>query len=172
MKISIIVAVADNGVIGRDNDLPWRLSADLRRFKTLTMGHHLLLGRKTFASIGRPLPGREMIVVSRSQPELPEGVHLAESIEAAIERARAYDEDELFVAGGASVYAALLGRCDRIYLTRVHAEVDGDVRFPDFDAKQWDEVRREEIPADEDNEHATTFSVLERASSAAGSPPE
>ncbi|MGD8328030.1 MAG: dihydrofolate reductase [Acidobacteriota bacterium] len=171
MEISIIVAVADNGVIGRDNDLPWRLSADLRRFKALTMGHHLLLGRKTFDSIGRPLPGREMIVVSRSHPELPEGVHLSASIEAAIERARAYDEDELFVAGGASIYAAVLPRCDRIYLTRVHAEVDGDVRLPDLDLSQWDEVRREELPADEDNEHATTFSVLERASSGIGSSP-
>jgi len=169
VKISIIVAVADNGVIGRDNDLPWRLSADLRRFKALTMGHHLLLGRKTFDSIGRPLPGREMIVVSRSHPELPDGVHLSDSIEAAIERARAYGDDELFVAGGASIYAAVLPLCDRIYLTRVHAEVDGDVRLPDLDLAAWDEVRREQVPADENNEHATTFSVLERASSAAGS---
>ena len=80
MRVSIIVAVADNGVIGRDNDLPWRLSADLQRFKALTMGHHLLLGRKTFESIGRALPGREMIVVSRGTPKLPDGVHLATGI--------------------------------------------------------------------------------------------
>jgi len=166
MKISIIVAVADNGVIGRDNDLPWRLSADLRRFKSLTMGHHLLLGRKTFASIGKPLPGREMIVVSRGAPDLPDGVHLSDSVEAGIERARAYGEDELFVAGGASIYAAVLPLCDRIYLTEVHAEPEGDVRWPDVALSGWHEARREEIDVDDKNEYRTTFRVLERTAGA------
>lgn len=162
MRISIIVAVADNDVIGRDNDLPWRLSADLKRFKTLTMGHHLLLGRKTWESIGRPLPGREMIVVSRSQLDLPEGVHLSPSVEAGIERARSWGEDELFVAGGASIYAAVLPQCDRIYMTRVGAAVDGDVTFPDIDLDEWLEVGREELPRDDRNEYPTTFVVLDR----------
>ena len=162
MKISIIVAIADNGVIGRDNELPWRLSADLQRFKALTMGHHLLLGRKTFEAIGRPLPGREMIVVSRGTPELPDGVHLASSILDGIERARSHGEEELFVAGGASIYAVTLTDCDRVYLTRVHDDVDGDILFPAVDWSLWDEVSRQEIPADERNEYATTFTVYDR----------
>lgn len=162
MKISIIVAIADNGVIGRDNELPWRLSADLQRFKALTMGHHLLLGRKTFEAIGRPLPGREMIVVSRGTPDLPDGVHLASSILDGIERARSYGEEELFVAGGASIYAVTLTDCDRVYLTRVHDDIDGDVLFPAVDWSLWDEVSRQEIPADERNEYATTFTVYDR----------
>jgi dihydrofolate reductase len=165
VKVSIIVAVAENGVIGRDNQLPWRLSADLRRFKALTMGHHLLLGRNTFESIGRPLPGREMIVVSRGNPALPSGVHLSASIGEAVERARSYGEEELFVAGGASIYAALLPTCDRIYMTHVHADIEGDVLFPEVDFGTWTEVSREQIPADADNEHPTSFVVYERAPS-------
>lgn len=163
MKLSIIVAVARNGVIGRDNDLPWRLSADLKRFKALTMGHHVLMGRKTFESIGRALPGREIIVASSRELELPEHVHRASSVPAAIERARSYDEDELFVAGGASIYEATLPLCDRIYLTRVEAEVEGDVRFPDVDWSSWSEVESEELPADDHNEYPTTFVIYERA---------
>lgn len=162
MKLSIIVAVARNGVIGRDNDLPWRLSADLKRFKALTMGHHVLMGRKTFESIGRALPGREIIVASRRELELPEHVHRAASVPAGIERARSYDEDELFVAGGASIYEATLPLCDRIYLTRVRAEIEGDVRFPNVDLSSWNEVEREELAADDKNEYPTTFLIYER----------
>lgn len=162
MRVSIIVAIARNGVIGRDNDLPWRLSADLRRFKALTMGHHLLLGRKTFESIGRPLPGREMIVVSHGKPELPDGVHLSCSVQDGIERARSFGEDELFVAGGASIYATVLPTCDRVYLTRVEATVEGDVWFPDVDFGAWTEVSRQEVGADADNEYPTTFIVYDR----------
>lgn len=162
MRVSIIVAVADNGVIGRDNELPWRLSADLQRFKTLTMGHHLLLGRKTFESIGRALPGREMIVVSRGTPKLPAGVHLATSVEEGIERASGYGEDELFVAGGASIYAATLPLCDRVYLTRVAAEIEGDVRFPETDFSAWHELQREELGTDEKNQYPTTYVVYAR----------
>lgn len=162
MKVSIIVAVAQNGVIGRDNGLPWRLSADLRRFKALTMGHHLLLGRKTFESIGRALPGREMIVVSRGRPELPAGVHLSSSLQDGIERARSFGEDELFVAGGASIYAAVLPTCDRVYLTRVEAIVEGDVLFPDVDFAAWTEVSRENVADEGDNEYPTTFVIYDR----------
>ncbi len=162
MKISIIVAIADNGVIGSDNELPWRLSADLQRFKALTMGHHLLLGRKTFDSIDRWLPGREMIVISRGAPTLPDGVHLAASVIDGIERARSHGEEELFVAGGASIYAVTLTECDRIYLTRVHGDVPGDVLFPKVNWSRWNEASRQEIPADESNEYPTTFSVYDR----------
>ncbi len=162
MRVSIIVAIADNGVIGRDNDLPWRLSADLRRFKALTMGHHLLLGRKTFESIGRALPGRQMIVVSRGTPKLPDDVHLAASVEEGIERANSYGEDELFVAGGASIYATTLPLCDRVYLTRLAAEIEGDVRFPETDFSTWQELHREEVGADEKNQYPTTYVVYAR----------
>jgi len=162
MKISIIVAIADNGVIGSDNELPWRLSADLQRFKALTMGHHLLLGRKTFDSIDRWLPGREMIVISRGAPTLPDGVHLAASVIDGIERARSHGEEELFVAGGASIYAVTLTECDRIYLTRVHGDVPGDVLFPKVNWSRWNEASRQEIPADDRNEYPTTFSVYDR----------
>jgi len=165
MRLSIIVAVADNGVIGRDDELPWRLSADLRRFRELTTGHHLVVGRRTWESIGRPLPGRRMLVLTRGEPELPDGVEAVGSFEAAVDRARRRGEEELFVGGGAAGYAAALERADRLYLTRVHATVEGDVRFPDADltgAGDWEVVRREEIPADEDNDHPTTFLVYDR----------
>ena len=162
MKISIIVAIADNGVIGSDNELPWRLSADLKRFKALTMGHHLLVGRKTFDSIGRRLPGREIIVISRGAPALPDGVELAASVNGGIERARSCGEEELFIAGGASIYAVTLTECDRVYLTRVHGDVPGDVLFPKVDWSRWNEASRQEIPADERNEYPTTFSVYDR----------
>ena len=162
MKVSIIVAVAENGVIGRDDDLPWRLSDDLKRFKALTMGHHLLVGRKTFESIGRPLPGRETIVVSRGTPDLPEGVHLADSVEAGIERASSYGENELFVAGGAAIYEAALPLADRLYFTKVHAEVDGDVRFPELDMTEWTRISKEHRNADDDNDYGTCYFVYER----------
>lgn len=163
MRISIIVAVADNGVIGRDDELPWRLSADLKRFKQLTMGHHLLVGRRTWESIGRPLPGRRMLVLTRGEPRLPAAATSVGSLDEAIERAREAGDDELFVGGGAAVYAAALDRAERLYLTRVHADVEGDVRFPPVDLGEWREVRREERAADSDNDHPTTFLVYERS---------
>lgn len=162
MRVSLIVALAENGTIGRDGDLPWRLSADLKRFKRLTMGHHLLMGRKTFESIGRALPGRTTIVVSRGRPELPDGVHLAQSVEAGLELARAAGEEELFVAGGAEIFAATLGLADRLYLTRVEAEIDGDTFFPVYEASEWREISSETRGADERNQYPTTFMVLDR----------
>jgi len=162
MRISIIVAVAENGVIGRDNELPWRLSADMGRFKALTTGHHLLVGRKTWESIGRPLPGREMIVVSRGEPELPDGVHLSHTVEEGIERAETWGESELFIGGGCSIYGAALPLVDRIYMTWVNARVEGDVYFPEIDLTGWNEVSSEDLPADADNAYPTTFTVYER----------
>jgi dihydrofolate reductase len=163
MDLSIIVAVADNDVIGRDNRLPWRLSADLKRFKALTMDHHLLLGRKTWESIGRPLPGRRMIVVTGSDLDCPETVYSAASVGEGIERARSYGETELFVAGGASIYAATLPLCDRLYLTRVHAQIEGNVSLPAIDFSEWNERSREDLPADDDNDHPTSYFVYERS---------
>ena len=162
MRVSIIVALARNGTIGKEGDLPWRLSADLKRFKRLTMGHHLLMGRKTFESIGRALAGRTTIVVSRGRPELPEGVRLVPSIDAGLELARSSGEDELFVAGGAEVFAATLDLADRIYLTRVEAEIDGDTFFPDFDESEWRRLSHESLGADDRNQFPTSYQILDR----------
>jgi len=162
MRLSIIVAVADNGVIGRDGDLPWRLSADLKRFKALTMGHHLLLGRKTFDSIGAVLPGRTMVVISRGRPSLPTGVLLASSLGEAVELARAHGDDEVFIAGGAEIYAQALAVADRLYLTRVHARIEGDTYFPVWQEGHWKEISREDHSADDRNAHPYSFLVYER----------
>ncbi len=162
MRVSLIVAVADNGVIGDRGRLPWHLSADLKRFKALTMGHHLIVGRKTFAAIGRALPGRRTIVVSRGRPELPDGVALAPSLEAALEAARAAGESEAFVAGGAQIYRQALPLGDRLYLTRVHATPEGDAFFPAWDESAWRLVERQEGMADERSPLPHTFLVYDR----------
>lgn len=148
MKLSIIVAAADNRVIGRDNDLPWHLAADLKRFKHLTMGHHLIMGRKTFEAIGRPLPGRTMVVISRGSPRLPDGVAMASSLKQAIELARSAGESEAFVAGGAQIYELALPIADRLYLTRIHQSFSGDAFFPAMNENQWELVEREDHAAD------------------------
>jgi dihydrofolate reductase len=166
MRVSVIVALAENRTIGRDGDLPWRLSADLKRFKRLTMGHHLLMGRRTFESIGRPLPGRTTIVVSRTNPAVPEGVHVVDSIEAGLDLARAAGEDELFVAGGAEVFGATLPLAHRLYLTRVEAVVDGDTFFPELEPSEWRTLSSEQREADARNDHPTTFEIRERSTSA------
>ncbi len=163
MRLSVIAAVAENGVIGRDNDLPWRLPADLKRFKRTTVGHHLLMGRRTFESIGRPLPGRTTVVISRGRPELPDGVRLAASLEEAIEIAAAADDDEAFVAGGAEIFREALGRADRLYLTRVEAEVEGDRFFPELDEGAWRLISSDRRDADERNAYPLDFRILERA---------
>lgn len=162
MKLSIIVAVAENGVIGRDTALPWHLSADLKRFKRLTMGHHLLLGRKTFESIGRLLPGRTMVVISRGRPDLPAGIIRAGSLAHAVEIATARGETEAFVAGGAEIYQLALPKADRLYMTRVHGSFEGDVTFPEFQETDWILVSREDHQADAVNPTAYSFLVFDR----------
>lgn len=162
MKLSIIVAVAENGVIGRDNRLPWRISADLKRFKSLTLGHHLLMGRKTFQSIGRPLPGRTIIVLSRGTPELPAGVEIAGSLVEATALARAAGETETFVAGGAAIYAEALPRTDTLYLTSVAATIEGDTHFPDWNRGEWQLFSVESCPH-KDGEPAAVFETWKRA---------
>jgi dihydrofolate reductase len=141
MRISLIAALAANRVIGRDNRLPWHLPEDLRRFKRLTMGHALVMGRKTFESIGRPLPGRETIVITRQEGYAPPGVTVAHSVDEALAQARG---DEVFVAGGEEIFRQTLGRAGRLYLTRIHAEIPGNTWFPDFDEREWRLVERED----------------------------
>ena len=163
MRISIIVAVAENGVIGRGNELPWRLPADLRRFKSLTMGHHLVIGRRTWDSIGRPLPGRKMVVISRSAPNLPAEIQAAGSLDSALELARTAGEDEVFVAGGAAIYALALPLADRLYLTRVHSAVEGDVLLPPIDFERWRLLETEEGLVDDRNPLPHTFEIYDRS---------
>jgi dihydrofolate reductase len=160
MQISLIVAAAENDVIGRAGRLPWRLPADLRHFKQLTMGHHLIMGRKTFESIGRPLPGRTSIVLSRRQDFPAPEVLLAGSLDEALRRAGG--DGEVFIVGGADVYRQALPLADRIYLTRVHADIAGDTYFPALPPGQWvlRESRRQ--AADAKNEYDYSFLLYER----------
>lgn len=144
MRISAIVAMATNRCIGRNNTLPWRLPADLKRFKQLTMGHTLIMGRKTYESIGRPLPGRTMIVVTRQRDYAPEGVQVAHSLEQALELARG---DEVFIAGGADLYRQAMERVRRLYLTRIDRDYEGDTFFPELDLSGWRLVAEEHHPA-------------------------
>jgi dihydrofolate reductase len=160
--ISLVVAMAENGTIGRDNALPWRLPDDLKRFKALTMGKHLLMGRKTYESIGRPLPGRTNLVLTRDRDWRAEGVVVVRSLGQALGCAR--DAEELVAIGGAQIYRLLMPFARRIYLTLVHAEFQGDTFFPDFDPTQWADVECHSHPADERNPYALTFVTLERKS--------
>ncbi len=160
MTLSIVVAMARNRVIGRDNDLPWRLPEDLKRFKTLTMGKPMVMGRKTFESIGRPLPGRTTIVVSRQAGLQIPGCLVVDSIDAAI---RAADgAREIMLVGGAQLYSEALPRVNCIYLTRIHADVEGDTRFPLLDPAEWRETLVGTHAADERHAYAFTYVNLER----------
>ena len=162
MITALVVAVAGNGVIGRDGALPWSLPADLKHFRTLTTGHHVVMGRKTHASIGRALPGRTNLVLTRHPELVAPGCRAVATLDEALAIARAAGETECFVIGGAGVYARALPRARRIHLTEVHAALDGDVRFPPFDRACWAEVSRETRPADERNPYPLAFTVLER----------
>lgn len=161
MKVSIIVAKASNGVIGRDGDLPWRISADLKHFKTVTMGKPILMGRKTFESIGKPLPGRLNVVITRDRTYVPPGVAVAFSLEHALATAQRAGAEEAMVVGGAEIYRLALPLAGHLYLTEVHAEVEGDTLFPDFDRAEWTETAHEDHPADGETP-AFSFLTLER----------
>jgi dihydrofolate reductase len=160
MKISIIVAMAANGVIGNDNELPWHLPADLKHFKQTTMGKPILMGRKTWESIGRPLPGRTNIVITRDSAYSAAGCIVVNSIEAAI--AAAGEQEEVMVIGGAELYRQVLPRADTIYLTRIHASFDGDTRFPEISDTEWQQLERVDHEADEKNLQDYSFIRLER----------
>lgn len=160
MLVSLIVAMDEDGVIGRDNALPWHLPDDLKRFKALTMGKPLLMGRKTFESIGKPLPGRLNLVLTRSAGWHHEGVVTVRSMEEALQRAG--EASELVVIGGEEVFRLALPLARRIYMTDVHARVGGDARFAAFDRTAWQVTGHGTRPADERHAHAMTFSTLER----------
>ena len=173
MQISLLVAQAANRVIGREGELPWRLSNDLRNFKRLTMGHPIVMGRKTMDSIGRLLPGRQTIILTRDPVYAFDGAAIAHSWDEALVVASQHEmvrlkndangkPAEVFVVGGAEIYALALPHTHRIYLTEVHASVEGDTRFPELDRKRWKVIEETPFPADEKNDHAHTFLVLER----------
>ena len=162
MTLSIIAAMSTNRVIGLNNCLPWDLPADLRRFKALTMGHHLIVGRKTFESIGRPLPGRKIMVITGSTHYTPPGVQVAHSLGEALSRATG--DEEIFIGGGGEIYRQTLDLADRIYLTLVHGEFEGDTHFPRFDQSDWRVVSGETRCSDHENKYLHSFHVYERQS--------
>lgn len=160
MRLSLIVAASRNGIIGRQNRLPWRLPADLKRFKSLTLGHPVLMGRKTFESIGKSLPGRTNIVITRRKDYQACGAIVAHSLEDALSSVR--DADEAFVIGGAKIYKQALPSADRIYLTRIHQDFEGDTRLFELDPEDWKETARQDIPADAENRYPYSFITYER----------
>lgn len=162
MTVSLVVARAENGVIGKDNQLPWRLPADLRFFRQLTTGHTIIMGRKTFESIGKPLPNRRSIVITRRQDFHAHGVDVAQSVDEAVTLARG--EDEIFIVGGAEIYRAALPVTDRMYVTIVHASPEGDVWFPTYDESEWTTIKKERHEPDERNAMGYSFVVMERVS--------
>jgi len=178
MSIALVVAMTPDRVIGKDGRLPWRLPADLRRFRELTLGHAVIMGRKTHESIGAPLAGRTHIVVTRRRDYAASGCLVAHSPAEALELARGAaaaaaragaatgagdaSADEILVIGGAEIYAAFLPRAQRLYVTFVHAQIAGDTWFPRIDPAEWIEVRREDHAADARNPYACSFAVFER----------
>ena len=158
--ISLIVAASTNNVIGAAGDLPWRLSADLRRFKAITMGKPIVMGRKTYESIGRPLPGRQNIVITRQPAYSAEGCTVVASPNEAIEAAG--DAAEIMIIGGGHIYSAFLPMADRIYLTRVHAEIKGDTFLPRIRESDWRVESDESYAADENNDYDVDFVILDR----------
>lgn len=162
MRRSIIVAMGRNGVIGKDNRLPWHLPADLRFFKRTTMGHPMIMGRRTYDSVGMPLPGRTNIVVTRSAEFAPAGVVVARTPDEALQLAEARDAEEIFIAGGSEIFRLMLPMADRMYVTRIEADFDGDTFFPDVDWRQWELVSSEEHQPDEKNRWAYSFLVYDR----------
>jgi dihydrofolate reductase len=166
MKLAFVVAVAKNGVIGRNGGLPWRLPTDLKHFKALTMGKPIVMGRRTWDSIGRPLPGRETIVVTRDQKFSAEGVHVAHSIEAGLqlahEQAARLQADTIMIGGGFDIFAALLGRADAIHLTEVDLAPEGDVKFPPLEPARWVEIACEAPPRAANDEANVRFVTYAR----------
>jgi dihydrofolate reductase len=158
--------VARNGVIGKDGGLPWRLSSDLKTFRRLTLGKPMIMGRRTFASLGKPLDGRDNIVVTRDPAFTSEGVEVFPSLDAAIARAHTHaatrSVDEIMVIGGADIYRQILPKSDRIYWTEVEADIEGDTVFPAFDRSQWRETARQSIPKGPNDDHAAVLITFDR----------
>jgi dihydrofolate reductase len=165
MKISLVVAMTRNHVIGRDNGLPWRLPADLKHFKATTLGKPVLMGRKTFDSIGKPLPGRTNLVLTRDTGWNADGIVVVHSLDEALERVR--DAEEVAGIGGAEVFRLLLPMATRIHLTWVEADIPGDTWFPPLEPAQWQETHSRRVQADERNPYDMTFVTLERVAAGA-----
>ncbi len=161
MLISAIVAISKNNVIGRDGHLPWHLSADLKRFKAITTGHSIILGRKNYDDIGRPLPNRTNYVLTRNANFEAPGCTVCNSLAQAVESAQSAGESECFIIGGAAVYREAMPLVKKMYVTRVESDVDGDVFFPEW-GEGWRKVSEESFPADEKNDFPTVFEVWER----------
>ena len=162
MIISFIVAVSENNVIGKDNKLPWTLPTDMKYFKNITWAIPVIMGRKSFESLGKPLPGRKNIVITRNKDWKAEGTEVVHSIDQAIISATKLDVKEIFVIGGAEIFQSALPSADRIYLTRVHGKFDGDAFFPEIKQEEWKLVSNRDCDADEKNPYALSFQVWER----------
>jgi len=162
MILSLLVAASENNVIGKDNQLPWHLPNDLKYFKNLTWGMPILMGRKTFESIGKPLSGRKSIVITRNTDWQHEGVDVVHSIEDAILKAESFGVKEIFVIGGAEIFKTSLQKANRIYLTRIHHHFDGDVYFPEVSEQDWQLASSRFVEADEKNAFNHTYQVWER----------
>jgi dihydrofolate reductase len=150
MQIVLVVAKSENNVIGVDGDLPWKISADLKHFKAITMGHPIVMGRKTWDSIGRPLPGRRNIVITRRDDLVIDGVDVVKSIDAALDLCRADGAEKAMIVGGGQIYADIMDQADVIELTEVHSDIQGDTVFPMIDRDVWQETARQTTPADGD----------------------
>jgi dihydrofolate reductase len=165
-KIALVVARGANNVIGVQGDLPWKLSSDLKRFKEITMGKPVIMGRKTWASIGRPLPGRPNLVVTRDANFHAQGASVWSNIDVAIAvghaMAKSQGASEVCIIGGGELYAQTIDRADRLYITEVEASPEGDAHFPDFDPAQWYQTQREAFPAGPKDDHAFAITLLER----------
>lgn len=162
MRVSFIVAKSENNVIGVNNQLPWHLKDDLQNFKKITMGHHILMGRKTFESIGRPLPGRMSLVVSSEPRANQDSVLWFNSIFRAIKQAERNGETELFIIGGEKVFKSSLSLVDRIYLSDVKVTLDGDAFFPQLSMKNWKKISEQVFPKNAANDHEFVFTILDR----------
>ena len=160
--LSLLVAADEKNVIGKDNKLPWHLPSDLKYFKNQTWGMPILMGRKTFESIGKPLPGRKNIVITRNRKWNHEGVTIVHSIDEAVENAKREGAKEIFVIGGGEIFKDAFVKANRIYLTRIHHQFDGDTFFPELDPGQWHQVSSYYHASDEQNRYAHTFGVWQR----------
>jgi len=160
MQLSIIVAMDRNRVIGKGDSLPWHISSDLKNFKKITMGKPIVMGRKTHESIGRPLPGRENIILTRDESYQAEGCTILHSMYELFEHCK--DVEEVMITGGAEIYKLALNDAFHLYLTEVHTEIEGDTFFPEFDRSQWKEVSRQDFRADDKNEYDYSFVLLEK----------
>jgi dihydrofolate reductase len=157
----MIVATANNRIIGKDNDMPWHLPADLAYFKKTTLGKPIIMGRKTYESIGRPLPGRKNIVISRDINYKAKGIDTVTSVDAALELVR--DVEEVMVIGGGAIYSHCLSKADRLYITHIDADIEGDIQFPFYDTNLWKKTSADKYLADEKNKHDLDFCIYEKA---------